>query len=548
MEHEVKLLDHGYLRYIEHWGSDEQIIEAARMSTGKGFLGWGPKKDGSLGDERLLRYLWEHKHVTPFEMAGMTIEVQAPIMVFREWHRHRTQCLDGSTLIHFESPKSRSNRRSVFKQPISELWRKWQPTIRKERQDRQTNPYWPRSQVAKMLLRSVDESTGEVIHSSVTDVIRGDFREMIEITSASGKKLIATKQHRMFTENGWMTLSEAISTGSMLAVERVRRNKVDRWDIEVDLSSEKWLPVVGSDGEYKVSTAGRVRAVKGYSTTRTTVKPGQLLVVRCAATGYNYVTMRLRGITRAITVHTLVLEAFVGPRPDGLEARHLDDNKANSALSNLAWGTAKENANDRTERDRQQRLTIGYEEIASVESVGTRRCYDLTVEGPWHNFVVNGFVVHNSYNEMSARYTPLPDVNYLPTVERLMLNSKTNKQAGTVLGAAVLTEELAEKFRSSLEKVYQIDQEMYEAALSAGVPKELARLHLPVGRYSRMRAGANLRNWLAFLSLRMDEAAQWEIQRYAYAVGDLIALHFPRTWELFHGTLGRTATTESVRG
>lgn len=84
------VLDHGYVRLVESWGSDERVIEAARMSTDKGFLGW-TFEDGTERDMKLLRYLWEHKHTTPFEMAGMTIEVQAPIFVFREWHRHRTQ-------------------------------------------------------------------------------------------------------------------------------------------------------------------------------------------------------------------------------------------------------------------------------------------------------------------------------------------------------------------------------------------------------------------------------------------------------------------------
>jgi thymidylate synthase (FAD) len=51
-----------------------------------------------------------------------------------------------------------------------------------------------------------------------------------------------------------------------------------------------------------------------------------------------------------------------------------------------------------------------------------------------------------------------------------------------------------------------------------------------------MRASANLRNWLAFLSLRMDPAAQWEIRQYANVVGELVKVNFPRTWELFVGT------------
>jgi thymidylate synthase (FAD) len=117
----IPVLDHGYIKLIESYGSDERIIEAARMSTNKGFQGWGPFKCDMCagfgqvdennrpvngfdlicprckgqstvpGDEKLLSYLYSHKHATPFEMAGLIIEVQAPIFVFREWHRHRTQ-------------------------------------------------------------------------------------------------------------------------------------------------------------------------------------------------------------------------------------------------------------------------------------------------------------------------------------------------------------------------------------------------------------------------------------------------------------------------
>jgi thymidylate synthase (FAD) len=138
-----------------------------------------------------------------------------------------------------------------------------------------------------------------------------------------------------------------------------------------------------------------------------------------------------------------------------------------------------------------------------------------------------------SYNEMSARYVPLPDVNYMPTVERLLVNSKTNKQAGTVAGSEDLTEAGALSFQVAVRESYEAAQVLYEKSLARGVPKELARIHLPVGRYSRMRASANLRNWLAFLTLRMDKAAQWEIRQYADAVHDILAEHFPRTLELF---------------
>jgi thymidylate synthase (FAD) len=219
----MKVLDKGYVDYIEHWGSDERIIEAARMSTDKGFQGWEK-------DEKLLAFLYANKHHTPFEMAGMVVEVKAPIFVFREWHRHRTQ----------------------------------------------------------------------------------------------------------------------------------------------------------------------------------------------------------------------------------------------------------------------------------------------------------------SYNEMSARYVPLPDENYIPSIERIMLGANTattNKQAqGT---GKQITEVVAQRWQETLIQSYELAQQTYEAGIMFGVPKELARCPVPVARYSKMRASANLRNWLAFLTLRQAPQAQWEIRQFAHAVGRLIYWHFPRTWELY---------------
>lgn len=224
----ISVLDEGYVGLVESWGSDESIIEAARMSTGKGFNGWGT--EDAPGDEKLLAFLYNNKHATPFEMGGIVIEVKAPIFIFREWHRHRTQ----------------------------------------------------------------------------------------------------------------------------------------------------------------------------------------------------------------------------------------------------------------------------------------------------------------SYNEMSARYIPLPDENYVPTLDRVMVGANTattNKQAQG--NGKVLTEENADRWLADLILLYEQAETVYRQGINLGVPKELARLPVPVARYSRMRASANLRNWLGFLTVRQAPAAQWEIREYANAVGQIVADRFPRTWELF---------------
>lgn len=146
-----------------------------------------------------------------------------------------------------------------------------------------------------------------------------------------------------------------------------------------------------------------------------------------------------------------------------------------------------------------------------------------------------------SYNEMSARYTPLPNLAYVPSVDRIMINAGgTNKQAGTVAGAAALTREAAEAWRTRLQTEYAGAQDFYEYGLDLGIPKELARVDLPVGRYSRMWASADIRCWLAFMTLRsqVNPGAQWEIRQYGDALSAFVDVYFPRTMNLFRERFG----------
>lgn len=139
-----------------------------------------------------------------------------------------------------------------------------------------------------------------------------------------------------------------------------------------------------------------------------------------------------------------------------------------------------------------------------------------------------------SFNETSARYVPLPDLNYIPSVERLLINANaSNKQAGTVEGAAELSSEMAEGYRGQLGLMYANQEAFYQQALKMGVPKELARAHLPVGRYSKMRVKTDLRNWLGFLQLRQAPGAQWEIRQYAHVVAEIVNELWPLTYALY---------------
>ncbi|WP_375319442.1 FAD-dependent thymidylate synthase [Candidatus Tisiphia endosymbiont of Oplodontha viridula] len=79
----IKVLDHGFIRVIDYMGDDGSIVQAARVSYGKG------TKQLSQ-DKGLINYLMRHKHTTPFEMCDIKFHIKLPIFVARQWIRHRT--------------------------------------------------------------------------------------------------------------------------------------------------------------------------------------------------------------------------------------------------------------------------------------------------------------------------------------------------------------------------------------------------------------------------------------------------------------------------
>src|SRR3984957_14780981 len=80
--HAVPVLDHGFVRVVDYMGDDAAVVQAARVSYGR-----GTKKVSE--DRGLIRYLMRHYHTTPFEMAEIKFHVKLPIFVARQWIRHR---------------------------------------------------------------------------------------------------------------------------------------------------------------------------------------------------------------------------------------------------------------------------------------------------------------------------------------------------------------------------------------------------------------------------------------------------------------------------
>jgi len=95
-ENAIRCLDKGFIRLVDSMGGDEAIVQAARVSYGKGTT--------RLSQDRgLIRYLMRHRHTTPFEMVELKFHCKMPIFVARQWVRHRTANINEYSLRYSEA-------------------------------------------------------------------------------------------------------------------------------------------------------------------------------------------------------------------------------------------------------------------------------------------------------------------------------------------------------------------------------------------------------------------------------------------------------------
>jgi thymidylate synthase (FAD) len=146
-------------------------------------------------------------------------------------------------------------------------------------------------------------------------------------------------------------------------------------------------------------------------------------------------------------------------------------------------------------------------------------------------FVERQWVRHRAswLNEVSARYTTLPEEYYIPETERVQRQSRRNKQGS----ADPLPVDQANHIRSNMDAVSRDAFKHYGWVNEQGVAKELARINLPVSTYTQKVWGTSLRMLLHFLGLRQDPHAQWEIRQYANVLADILEDWTPWTAEAF---------------
>jgi thymidylate synthase (FAD) len=148
-------------------------------------------------------------------------------------------------------------------------------------------------------------------------------------------------------------------------------------------------------------------------------------------------------------------------------------------------------------------------------------------------FVARQMIRHRTarLNEMSARYTPMPNEYWIPDRDQVRKQSTKNKQSSDLVEDWELSSELYDQWVDVIEKAHNL----YEKLLEAGVAREQARTILPISLYTQWYWQIDLRNLIHFLKLRLGKDAQSETTDFATAIASYAKQVAPETMKLVLG-------------
>lgn len=590
----IKLWNAGYCKYVQHYGDDNTPLKAARMST-LNETGVDLVKDNNLRD-----FLWRKGHVSVYEQAGISIEIQVPIFIARQFMRHKSLCLSGDTELYFDLPNAiSSNKRAIYKKTINDVYKAWK------------NSSYTSKRLSAMKLRMCNEETGLIEHTNIVDIWHSGIKDVFEIELKNGYKIKTTKEHKFFTKDGWKTLEEYTGVKTSKNLNAVWNcgeyyfavNGIPVWQ-DLDWLTEKrklglsvseianeagcsyhtikkWLKthnLTFTASEKGVLSGKSQTGIKRQRCKKKTYTEDGLAKLKAARSGKNSnfwkggVSSDREKIGRWTTdqakrVHEKYnFKCVICAGKDNLHAHHLDpiwnnidlaqsfDNlislcqKCHSKIHNknlelvlLNYVHNKKELKDffyennvrlkiKDKCDfKNKKLIKTYSELKSIKYVGKEDVYDITVSGPYHNFIANGFVVHNCVNEFSQRYSEPMFEYYIPDNDDVCYDNEFNKQ----MSGMPVDNEISNEYINFLKNESEESKEKYEKWRALGISKERVRDSQPVNSFTRIMATANLRDWFFFLSKRLKPDAQKEIRELSESIYLILKDLFPLCCKTF---------------
>ena len=421
--------------------------------------------------------------------------------VLAECTRHRIAsfCLSGDTEVYAFANKNKKRNNSQLScksWKIKDLY-KWQFDVKRK------------SRIKLINLRSVDDS-GIIVPNHIVKIFYNGVRDVFKVKTISGRELVCTKDHKLYTESGFIPL-ENLKVGDFIFTNGKELLENEGWLRDYYLVKNHTRKEVAE----KIGCCETFvyRAFKKFNI----VKPPSMFPNRKGGTGREKGSLSKEEIEKirerssgeksifwnpdrdSLTLGGCYCEAnrlykkemcYNCGNSDSLEIHHLDKNPRNNSKENIRiLCSACHHAYHHPKK-----IAVIKEEIVSIEYVGKEDVYDIQMEDPNHNYVANGFVVHNCAE--SSRYC-----NYS--------KDKFGDEI-TVIKPFFYKEGTAEF--EFWRKAMLESERAYMFLVSNSSPEE-ARCVLPLSLKTEMVMTANIREWRHFLTLRTSPFAHPQMRQ-----------------------------------
>ena len=176
--------------------AEKHMAYCARVSN--------PNNQENENISRLLGYCIKHGHFSVFEQAFMTLEINTTRGLAAQILRHRSFtyqefCMSGDTNVYFDLPNAvKKGKRQKYSLTLEHLYKNW------------TKSNFHRNKISNMKVRVFDEKNKTLTHSNIKEVFQTGVKDIFEITLENGKTIKSTKEHKVLTKNGFISLENAI--------------------------------------------------------------------------------------------------------------------------------------------------------------------------------------------------------------------------------------------------------------------------------------------------------------------------------------------------
>lgn len=402
-----------------------------------------------------------------------TFELEYPRFIHSEFMTHR--CLTADTVLTFDLPSgSKGSKCKACQMTLGDFWDKWEngssPHATRWGGIRR---YDMKGRLNKMRLRSVDESTMEVTHTTVTDCWKVGVKPVYKLT-AGDFSVTCTADHLILTDSGWKELQD-IAVGRDKVYCNTRKKYTEpRFDPYKKINGE-WVSTWNNKVRHEVSER------QGF---------------RCADCGAENKPLEIHHVVpkHENPVLAFDIDNVVALCKDCHNIRH----------SKQDWQGASQ-------------CNVTAVEVASIEYVGEEEVFDISVSSEYHNFLANGITVHNCFsrNASSSRAVPVER-----TIQNILndpwVPSDVYKNCKGMQGKDIVNEDdydiFCEEWQDAAFKAIEVAHKMIDNGFHK---QHINRILEP---FTKIKVIVTATEWSNFFDLRLSPDADPEIQHLAKAI------------------------------